>query len=244
MIGKLAKQTIEKWLMEGLQPKYEDIILLNGLAVKLENNSEAYNFSAVPRVAFLGDYCIWEPTVHKKIWMDCAVQLIANNYLTHLVFTVFALNCPDTELPSLKDSKAINESLEKCRTEIVEHFSDTQIVAAIKYVMKGNDPDEDAEWNIEKKKDEFDSYNIPKGLQSQAKQILMEALSYGLDGKLKYEVTVPELERMVTVAAIHNGSADVLKNENAQRVGAFYAAAGTIHERLKEEKAKKDLKVK
>lgn len=65
MISKLAKQTIEKWQSEGLKPTFDDVIRLNALGLKVEHGSEACEFSAVPRVAFLGDYTLFEPTVFK-----------------------------------------------------------------------------------------------------------------------------------------------------------------------------------
>ena len=95
MKSNLAKSTIQQLEKEGLKPTFDDIILLNSLGVKLESNAESYDFSAVPRVAFLGDNCLWEPTVGKKIRMDCASKMISSNYMTQLTFLVFALNCPD-----------------------------------------------------------------------------------------------------------------------------------------------------
>lgn len=80
MTSKLAKSEIEKWWSEGLHPSVDDIIKLNALGLKVEKGSEAYNFAACPRVAFLGDWTLFEPTVGKRIWMDTARQLLKDDY--------------------------------------------------------------------------------------------------------------------------------------------------------------------
>ena len=56
-----------------------------------------------------------------------------------------------------------------------------------------------------------------------------------MDEDIQFDVTVPELERMIDVAFIWKG-ADVLKNEHSQAAGKFYAACGKIKTRLLKEK--------
>lgn len=247
MISQLAKTTIETWKSkEGLDPTFEDIILLNALGLKLEKNGESYNFSAVPRVAFLGDICLWQPTVAKRIWMDYASKLISDNFISQVSFTAYALNCPDDELPQLKETKTLNNEIKKFYDENLIQFSDTQILAAIEYALKGNLPTTDEDWyktDDEAKKTLEQIYDLPCELKSMAKQLLSEAMSYGIDEKVKYDVTLDELERMITVAAIHSG-VDVIKNEHAQNTAKFYSASGTIHNRLLNEKKKKEEELK
>lgn len=245
MVSQLAKSTVESWqAKEGLEPTFEDIILLNALGLKLEKNDQSYNFSSVPRVAFLGDACFWEPTVAKRIWMDYASKLISDNFLTQATFTAYALNCPDNELPSLKDTKKLNEEIKRFYDDVLMPFSETQILAALEYALKGNLPTVDEDWyktEEEASKTLEQIYNLPSELKSVAKQLLAEAMTYGIDEKAKYDVTVDELERMIAVAAMHSGI-DVIKNEHAQNTAKFYAASGSIHKRLVEEKMKKENK--
>lgn len=80
MTSKLAKSTIETWWAEGLKPTVEDIVRLNALGLKVENGSEVYDFAACPRISFLGDYMLFEPTVAKKIWIDTAKQSLREDY--------------------------------------------------------------------------------------------------------------------------------------------------------------------
>lgn len=54
---------------------------------------------------------------------------------------------------------------------------------------------------------------MPDEVMSNAKQLLCEALLQGIDAEVKNEVTIPQLERMVIVAALNKG-VDILKNEH------------------------------
>jgi len=56
-----------------------------------------------------------------------------------------------------------------------------------------------------------------------------------MDEKVKYDATLPDLERMIIVASLYKG-ADVLKNEHTKWAAKFYACAGKIHARLVKEK--------
>lgn len=70
MTSKLAKSEVERMWKQGLSPTFEDIIKLNALGVKIEHGADTANFSNCPRIAFLGDILIRQPTVYKQIWID------------------------------------------------------------------------------------------------------------------------------------------------------------------------------
>ena len=143
--------------------------------------------------------------------------------------------------------KSLEKCLDECQESIVNNFTETQIIAAVQYALRGNNPNDEV-FEYEDKKDTKDTksdaesvYDIPSELKSQAKQILAEAVSYGIGSDVQWQFTCPQLERMVTVAAMRSGL-EVLKSEHAQRTGAFYAAAGKIKTRLKAEKDKRERK--
>lgn len=238
MTSKLAKQQIEQWWKEGLKPTFEDIIKLNALGLKVERGSEVYNFAACPRVAFLGDWTLFEPTVGKRIWMDTAKQLLRDDYQTHLYFTVWALNCPDAELPKATNTADIINEVKEFAQNVLIDFTETQMLAAIDYVMNGRDPTTDENFSPEKN----EVYEVPDEVMSNAKQLLCEALLCGVDSDVKNYVTIPQLERMIIVAALNKG-ADILKNEHTQDAARFYACVGVINKRLIEEREKENGKV-
>lgn len=239
MTSKLAKSTIEKWWSEGLQPSVEDIIKLNALGLQVEKGSESYNFAACPRVAFLGDWTLFEPTVGKRIWIDTARQLLKEDYLTQLYFTAWVLNCPDSELPNVENSKAIINEVKEFAQTVLVGFTETQIYMAVDYVLNGNDPTLNEDFTPEQRQQAKEIYDVPAAVMSSAKQLLCEALLHGIDAEVKNEVTLPQLERMIVCAALSKG-ADILKSEQAQNAAKFYACAGTIHNKLTEKKEKEN----
>lgn len=239
MTSKLAKSTIEKWQCEGLKPTFDDIITLNNLGLKVERGSETFSFAACPRIAFLGDYILREPTIAKRIWIDTVGKFFNGNYQTKLFFMCYALNCLDSELPEINNIAKLKEHVVKFRDEVLIRFTETQLIFAIDYVLNGNKPDFNSFPDDESRKvaeDEFAKiYDVPDETLSEAKQLLLQALSQGIDDKVKYEATMTDLERMIIVASLYDG-VDVLKNEHTKWAGRFYVVSGKIHERLLEEK--------
>lgn len=188
MTSRLAESTIQEWQKENLKPTFKDMVLLNDLGLKVERGSEAFSFSQCPRIAFLGDYILREPTVAKRIWMDSVGQMFDGNYQTRLFFMCYALNCPDAELPDVTKASALNRKIEKFRDEVLLKFTETQLIYAIDYVLNGNRPDFDSMDSDEAKKvaeDEFaEIYDVPQETQSEAKQLLLQALTHGMDAEV------------------------------------------------------------
>jgi len=236
MTSRLAEQQVQQWWREGLKPTVADIVLMNDLGLKVERGSDMFAFSACPRVAFLGDTIIREPTVAKRVWIDEAAQLFSDTTETKIYVMAYALGTPDGELPSLSDKKRIAEGVVKFRDEVLLKYTDTQIVAAIDYALNGNKPDLELPPGAdEAEKAEAESlaevYDVPTEDHSIAKQILLQALAAKIPAEAAEYALLEDLERMVMVAAMHDG-ADILKNEHTKAAGRFYMAAGRIHERL------------
>ncbi len=95
MTSKLAKSQIEEWWREGLKPTVDDIILINNLGLEVERGSDMFSFSACPRLAFLGDNILREPTVAKRLWIDEAQRLFANTLESRVYVLTYALGTPD-----------------------------------------------------------------------------------------------------------------------------------------------------
>lgn len=240
MVSKLAKQQIEKFQMEGLKPTFDDIVLLNNLGLQVERGTEMYSFSACPRMAFLGDNILRQPTIAKQMWIDQAQCLFAETLESRVYILAYALGTPDDSLPSLSNQKEIKQAVLKFRDDVLINYTDTQIMCAIDYVLNGIKPDlklpPDA---TDEEKDEIKKlesvYDIPDAAHSMAKQLLLQAMSKKIPAEVANFAMIEDLEHMIAIAAMTNG-VDVLKNEHTKRAGNFYVAAGRIHERLTKEK--------
>ena len=240
MTSKLAKSQIELWWKEGLKPTVDDIVLLNNLGLAVERGTDMFSFSACPRVAFLGDNILREPTVAKRIWLDEVQQLFADNLQTKIYLVAYTLGTSDSELPPLTNKKKVEEAVTKFRDEVLLKCTETQILMAIDYVMNGNKPDLELPFDApeELKKEAEDVYEIPNEDTSLAKQLLLQAMASNIPAEAANYALLEDLERMTLVAAMHDG-ADIVKNEHTKHAGQFYMAAGRIHERLVKEKEEK-----
>lgn len=241
MTSRLAKAQIEKWWSEGLKPSFDDIVLLNNLGLTVERESEMFSFSALPRVAFLGDHILREPTVAKRIWIDVAQQLFADTLETKIYVMAYALGTSDDEMPDITNKKKIEAEVIKYRDEVLMKFTDTQILAAIDYVMNGTKPDlelpdDPTEDKQKKEKEELAAvYDGPSELHSVAKQLFLQAVTEGMDADVAKYAMLDDLDRMVMVAAMKEGK-DMMKSEHTKNAGKFYVASGRIHERLLKER--------
>lgn len=243
MTSKIAEQQIQAWWKEGLKPTVEDIVLVNNLGLQIERGSDMFSFSACPRIAFLGDIMLREPVIAKRIWIDEVSRLFSDTMETKIYVLAYALGTPDNELPSITDKKKIQKGIVKFRDDVLMKFTDTQILAAIDYVLNGTKPDLELPPDAsEEKKEEVkklrEIYDVPTEDHSLAKQLLLQALAAKVPAEVANYALVEDLERMVLVAAMTEG-ADVLKNEHTKASGRFYVAVGRIHERLVKE-AKKE----
>lgn len=224
-ISRIASNEIERLWKQGKFPTVQEIVELNELGKKVEKSNSSLStddFSSLPRTAFLGDWILTEPTVAKRIWMDNAFQLLSDDNLQKLFFVSWALTLNDHELPSLNNIKETREQFQKFYDEVLICYTMTQIENAVDWVLNG-------EGYIST--DECDNGDIPDELRSMTQQLYDQVLSYGLDSDVKYEITVPQLERMLVSAVLHKGI-DVLKDERNQNIGNFYKYLGNMKKRL------------
>lgn len=123
--------------------------------------------------------------------------------------------------------------------EVLVHYTTTQILMAIDYALNGNDQTRDANYTDEEKTALAKVSVPPDEVMSEARQLIAEAMAQGISADAKDFVTVPQLEKMIVCAAMHSG-VDIVKDIKNNALGAFYVAAGKMHTRLTEEKAKED----
>lgn len=235
MISKLAKSQIDKFLSEGLKPSFEDYIVLNNLGLQVERGSEMYSFSATPRISFLGDIILRQPTVAKTLWIDNVKHLFNESFETSIYIYAYACATPDDELPSLNDLKEIEKHVINFRDNVLIKFTDYQIICAIDWIMNGMKPDLSLVENPEEKKSLQEVFDIPSESCSYAKQILMQACLEKISPDVAKFALLEDLEKMILISAMNN-SEGITKNEHVKAAGRFYVAAGKINTRLHKEK--------
>lgn len=232
MVSKLAKQTIELWKSEGLCPTFEDCILLNSIGLKVETGAHSSDFGYVPRCGFLDDYIFWEPTVYKSLWISEALKLIdEDDELQIIALYLFALNQDRTKFPDLGNIQKFKDVVNDFAQPIIENHTKIQLLTLIDYVLNGNDESRGEEVEPE----DIAVREVPEKARLYVRQLFLQAMALKMDDNIQFDVTVPELEKMIDIAFIWKGS-DVAKNEHTQAAGKFYVACGKIKTRLLKER--------
>lgn len=235
MISNIAKETVEQFKAEGLEPSFDDYIRLNALGLKVERGESAADLAALPRAAFLGDLILWEPTIAVRQWLDAAGQIISSDYFSQLTLTAFALNTPAADLPRLDNAKNLRKAVKAFTDESLAPFTETQIVAAVEYALVGNDAavGEDAEPTIAEKEARQKCRETPRGMMSVARRVFAEACAFNIPDAERF--TVDALDEIITIAVALRGRS-AAKDRNGRATAEFYRTADAIHERLKQEK--------
>lgn len=215
MISRLAKQTVTEWWDDGLHPSFEDIILLDALGLKVERGSDMWDFSCLPRVAYLGDLCFYEPSIAKQIWIDSVQSSIPG--IDNIKLILFALNTPDQELSSLGDNNELKKKVIDFYYDNIIQFSQSQVFTMLDYLYFGDEITDKEDFKIDSSKQEDfrKIHNIPYPIRSAALQLFNKAMSLGMPSDVKFN-TYQALDRMITVAMIRQrGDNDIQKNERA-----------------------------
>lgn len=231
MISNLAKETIDGWKAEGLAPTFEDCIRLNALGLKIERGESASDLSALPRMAFLGDLILWEPTIAVRQWLDAASRIVADDYFSQLTLAAYALNCPAAELPRLdKASKLVKAVVDFTRADLAP-FTESQILAAVSCALKGDDPAEleEAEPTAAEKEERRKCREIPQAMKSAARKAFAEACALGVPDAERF--TVPALDAIITAAVALKGHG-AFDGEKGRATADFYRTADAIYNRL------------
>lgn len=237
MVSKLANEYFEKWKSEGLNPTLADLIMINDLGLAVENGSDMFSFSACPRYAVLNDVILKEPIIAKRIWLEECLEYFSDDVTTKIFFIAYVLGTPDDELPNSQDIKKILKEAKKFRDNVLLKCTETQILAAITWVLNGFNTDYSDLPEKEKKAVE-ETFKLPEQ-HSVAKQLLLQAISSGINKEDAEACLYEDLEKMVMAAALEKG-VDILKNENMKYAGRLYQAAGKIYKRLTEERQKEN----
>lgn len=242
MKSDLAEIAVNEMWKQGLRPSVADIVRLNALGLAAERGDNGEGFDALPRIAFLGDLILTEPTLAKRIWLDTVLAAVKDTYETRLFVTAYALNTPDAKLPDAQDIRgALDAARQFKETELLQ-FTETEIVAAINIALVGSSPSAqevgdptDAEVAAAKKAAE-----TPHAARSAARSVLASAVRNGISAESALRETRDAVERMVSLALLSKYGDGYAKSEKLQAVGVFNLTADRIAERLRDEKKAKE----
>lgn len=242
MKSELAEIAVNEMWKKGLRPSVAEIVRLNALGLAAERGDNGEGFDALPRMAFLGDLILTEPTLAKRIWIDTVAFAMKDTYETRMFVTAYALNTPDAKLPDASDIKGVQEAVVKFKDDELLKFTETEIVAAIDIALVGYSPSSnehgeptDAQIAAARKAAE-----VPQSARSAARAVLADAIRNGVSAESALRETSDAVERMVSLVLLSKHGEEYAKSERLQNVGVFNLTADKIAERLEAEKKAKE----
>lgn len=231
MQSKLAASDYAALVKDGLQPTFSDAIRLNAAGLRVERAADAVPLGAPPRVAYLGDWCLWEPTLGRLMWLDRARQMVGDA-ASDLALSAFACWASDADLPDLKSVDALVRAVEKFRDKVLREYTLSQVVAAVSYAMDGADPadGEDIAAGRPSVKDP------PAETLSAAWSVFAHCVGVGQDADAAVKLTYRNAVALFALAAMREG-VDIAKDKHATALGDYCCTLAQIKARLLEARA-------
>ena len=140
MVSITAIEEAERLAAEGTPLTPREIVRLNALGLAMERGERESVAFALPRVAFLGDVVLREPTMGHEIWLDEARRIVDfGDVDTSLAMHALAFSVTDPDdLPGLGKIRIFCAMRRFQRR--VKIYTRRQIAAACRWLRKGEEP--------------------------------------------------------------------------------------------------------
>ena len=232
MISKMAIADIAALRAEGIDVPPREVIRLNALGLKVERGTDSAELFAAPRVAFIGDAVLREPTLGAEMWLRQAMEAFDGDD-SQTYFTLRVLSCvvPWRELPDPADERAVHKAI-KATLARLGGATLRQLENALDWCVAGNLPESGEklpEGATEQGTDEPQERHSPEfGLFHRGM-----ACRIGTAADLK-DMTVSAMlavcERAEELAAAPLGGRKDRKAEKDKATGDYYRALDAVRE--------------
>ncbi len=158
MISKMAMEDIEALRADGIDVPPREVVRLNALGLKVERGARSAATWELPRVAFVGDAVLHEPTIGAEFWLACASETFVDmGDETLAMLRVLSLVMPWQELPPPSDMRAVRDAMTR-NLACLDGVTFRQLANAVAYCVDGSfhDADERAEPKEDGDKDDAD----------------------------------------------------------------------------------------
>lgn len=138
MVSDTAESDIEDMIARGLKPTVRDIIRLNSVALRFERGVHAAEYFALPRVAYIGDLVLYQPTIAHELWLDKVRQVVETDDDSDFACRVYASSHQDaTSLVDPYRPKEVKKAVEECLAKFGKCTFE-QVRLALEYVESGD----------------------------------------------------------------------------------------------------------
>ena len=232
MVSDTAESDIEDLIARGLKPTVRDIVRLNAVALRIERGAYAAAYFALPRVAFLGDLALYQPTIGHETWLDKVQSIVDMSDDSDFACRLYAAATKDNAaLVDPYRPKEVKAAVEKCLAAF-SAFTFEQVRLALDYVETGGRHTDGESIAI----DPADTEDAPTAADS----VALGAVHDGVAGRLGISLrdlrsmTRGELLAVVSAAFDAKGGAE---RAIRRRQTEYFRTLDEISARLEKERA-------
>ena len=236
MVSITAKEDIEAMMTAGFNPAVSDIIRLNALGLKIEQSQRpAEELYYLPRVAFLGDVAIYQPTIGHDIWLhEMEAFFDTGDIESAFAITAYACSFADADMLPRKTEEVLKGMC--AFKKKLARFTTEQVVSAVRYAVSGTldsvgEYPERTQKETEEDKEDFD------GTPCVSIGVLHSCVAMNMNVSLTEarKLTRSQLENMREIALATSGRVDKKKLKDTL-TAEYFATLAAIRERLEKEK--------
>ena len=141
MISKMAMYDIAQLRADGIEVPPREVVRLNALGLRVERGTDSAELFEAPRVAFIGDAVLREPTLGAEMWLREALDAFdGDDEETYLSLRVLSCAVPWRELPEPTDRRAVRKAI-KATLARLGGATLRQLDNALSWCIGGNLPE-------------------------------------------------------------------------------------------------------
>ncbi len=135
----MAMEDIAQMRAEGVAVSDRDVIRLNALALRCKKSPDtASSVCLLPRVAFLGDVAIREPSIAAELWLaDAGRHFDCSDDSTYMALRAFSVSRDPSDLPDALDLDAVRKAVKAFVRKEIGAYTVRQLDAALEYAING-----------------------------------------------------------------------------------------------------------
>ena len=141
MISKMAMDDIAQLRADGIDVPPREVVRLNALGLKGERGADCAEVCAAPRIAFVGDVVLHEPTIGGEMWLGRALDAFnGDDAQTYFALRLMMCVIPWAELPDPTSRRAVVKAAKRVQKSLAG-ATDRQVLAALEWCIGGNSPE-------------------------------------------------------------------------------------------------------
>lgn len=141
MISRMAMDDIEALRADGIEVPPREVVRLNALGLRMERGADSAEHYAAPRVAFIGEVVLREPTLGAEMWLRQALDAFdGDDEQTYFTLRVLSCLVPWRELPDPAQTRAVRKAIKAAMTSLGDATL-RQVENALGWCIGGNLPE-------------------------------------------------------------------------------------------------------